>query len=78
SSDGNRMAFIVLGVSTLSFALYMVNYATHYSFYRYSDVPTYLRILRDGRLPVGVDLGLLGTVGALYFAADRIFARRDF
>ncbi|HKB16550.1 MAG TPA: ABC transporter permease [Planctomycetota bacterium] len=78
SSDANRMAFVVLGVSTLSFALYLVNGVTHYSFYRFSDVPTYLRILREGRLPVGIELGLLGTIGALYLAADRIFTRRDF
>jgi beta-exotoxin I transport system permease protein len=78
SSDANRMAFVVLGVSTLSFALYMVNEVTHYSFYRYSDVPTYLRILREGRLPLGLDLALVGVIGALYLAADRIFARRDF
>ncbi|MGH7149214.1 MAG: ABC transporter permease [Planctomycetota bacterium] len=78
SSDANRMAFIVLGVSTLSFALYLVNQVTHYSFYRFSDVPIYLRILREGRLPVAVDLALLGVIGVLFLAADRIFARRDF
>jgi ABC-type transport system involved in multi-copper enzyme maturation permease subunit len=78
ASDATRVAFLVLGVSTLSFALYLVNQVTHYSMYRLSDVPTYLRILRSGALPIGTDLALVGVTAALFLASDRVFGRRDF
>jgi ABC-2 type transport system permease protein len=78
SSEQGRVVFVVLGCATLSFAVYMINGATHYSIYRLSDVPTYLAIFQEGRLPVRLDALLLALLGALYALAHWRFVRRDF
>jgi len=78
SSEQGKVAFLVLGLSTLSFALYMVKGATDYSVYRLSDFFVHLDIFVERRLPVATDASLAGALVALYALAHRAFVRRDF
>jgi len=69
------IAFVMLFFTTFQFAIYLVKTATHWSLFRLSDVPTYLKIYTESRVPAG-DTALLAAtclvcLGASLFAFER-------
>jgi len=54
-----RIAFVVLFLTTLQFALYLVEQLTHYSLFRLTDVQHFMAIAKDGLDPALV-LPLVG------------------
>jgi ABC-type transport system involved in multi-copper enzyme maturation permease subunit len=70
------VAGAVLFGGLLQFALYMIETATHWSLFRLSDVPTYLRIYQAGALDLRVALTLAATSALALGLSFVAFSRR--
>ena len=76
SRDPVKVAFTVLLLAILQFALYMVQTITHWSLFRLADVPRFLRIFQRNALEPGVALPLLAVTALLLVASLAAFRRR--
>jgi hypothetical protein len=63
-SNPTRIALSVLFFTTLQFAIYFVDFVTHWSFFRLSDIQVYLAVYEDRRLDPGLTLPLLAVTAA--------------
>lgn len=77
-SDAPRVAFLVLGIALVEFALTVVKTAARFSIYRLTDMNVLLEILKDRGLPWPIDLGLAAASAAFFGIALYRFQRRDF
>jgi len=75
-SNPTRIAILVLFLTTLMFAVYMIKVVTHYSLYRLADIEVFVRISDRGGLDWGIVLPLLGASLVLYGASVFAFRRR--
>ena len=70
-----RIAVVVLFVTTLQFAIYMIKVVTHYSLYRLADVEVFVEI--EGRGGLDPDLWIpLSVVSAVFYGASLLAFRR--
>lgn len=76
SSSPLRIAFAFLVLAIFEFAIYMVEQATHWSVFRWSDVEVYQRIYAKHALDLHLALPLVALALALFVAAQMAFARR--
>lgn len=70
------IAFGLLFLMILQFALYLVEKATHYSLFRLTDVERFLEIQKRGGLDLRIAAPLVLFSAALYIASLKAFARR--
>ncbi len=66
----------MLFLTTFQFAIYLVKQATHYSFFRLTDVQVFLRIIARESLDWSLSLPLIGISAVCFVAAQVAFARR--
>ena len=79
SSMGRKptvIAFVMLFLTTLEFALYLVKTATHYSLFRLVDVPTFMAIYGKSSLEAGPTAVIAGVTLAAFAASLWVFERR--
>lgn len=76
SSRPARLALVMLFMSTLQFALYLVKGITHYSLYRLSDLNVFSRILLRNELDWRLVLPMTAVIAVLLALALRGFERR--
>ncbi len=77
-SDPAHVAFWVLGIALIEFALLVVKQASNWSIYKLAEMTVMLPIVTQHRLPWALDLGLLAGSAVLFGAALWKFERRDF
>ena len=75
-SHPTRIAILVLFVTTLEFAIYMIKVVTHASLYRLADIEVFVRIADRGALDARVWVPLVGVSGLLFGASVVAFRRR--
>lgn len=75
-SEPLRISFVMLFVSILTFALYLVESATDYSLFRIVDVRVFLEILKTKSFDWRMEGPLLAATGILYIVALKAFQRR--
>lgn len=75
-SNPTRIALSVLFVTTLMFAIYFVDFVTHWSFFRLSDIQDYLDAYDDRRLDPSVALPILALIVTCFLASVLAFRRR--
>lgn len=76
SSRPARLALVMLFLSTMQFALYLVKGITHFSLYRLSDMNAFSNILLHNRLDLRLVLPMIAIIGVLVALSLRGFARR--
>ncbi len=68
-NNPTRIAIVVIFITTLQFAIYMIKVVTHYSFYRLADIEVFVNIADKNGLDL-VICGPLFLVSALFFGAS--------
>lgn len=71
-----QIAFVMLGITTFQFAIYLVQDVTHWSLFRLVDVRIFGEIQSRGSLAWTIALPLLAFSAVCYFASQWAFARR--
>ena len=75
-SNPVRIALALLFATTFSFAIYMIEVATHYSIYRWTDIQVFMAICDAGALPAGKFSLLIGLCAALFGGSLWAIGRR--
>ncbi len=75
-SHPTRIALILLFITTFEFAIYMIEQATYYSIFRWTDIEDFMRICDSGELNPK-QLAVMFGIGLVFFAGSLVaFQRR--
>ena len=76
SSEPMRISFVMLFISVMIFALYLVEGVTHYSLYRLVEIKVFMRIITKDAMNWTLLAPMLACTAAAYGLSVRAFLRR--
>jgi len=76
SSEPMRISFVMLFISVMIFALYLVEGVTHYSLYRLVEIKVFMRIITKDAMNWTLLAPMLACTAAAYGLSVRAFLKR--